>query len=83
MVLSCNCKRCSEQIMKKNRFVLEPREKLLICVECGKGRKKCKCEESVRCPYCNSQFEETSDLSVHIDKIHIGMGLLEGDHRKF
>ena len=30
-----------------------------------------------------SRFEETSDLSTHIDKIHIGPGLLEGDFRKF
>ena len=72
-----------EQIMKKNRFLLEPRGKVLICIECGKIKKECRCEKNVRCPYCKSSFEETSDLSVHIDKIHIGMGLLEGDHRKF
>ncbi len=40
-------------------------------------------EKNVKCPYCNSKFEETSDLSTHIDRIHIGPGLLEGDFRKF
>jgi hypothetical protein len=55
----------------------------LICIECGKGKKECKCEKNVKCPYCNSKFEETSDLSTHIDRIHIGPGLLEGDFRKF
>jgi uncharacterized CHY-type Zn-finger protein len=72
-----------EQILKKNRFFLEPRAKLLICIECGKGKKECKCEKNVKCPYCNSRFEETDQLSKHIDRIHIGSGLLEGDFRKF
>jgi CBS domain-containing protein len=32
----------------------------------------------VRCPYCDSVFEEKNSLSTHIDDIHIGKGLLEG-----
>ena len=35
------------------------------------------------CPYCESKFEDKEMLSSHIDKIHIGPGLLEGDKRKF
>ena len=35
------------------------------------------------CPYCESEFESKEDLSKHIDKIHHGSGLLEGDSRKF
>jgi CBS domain-containing protein len=31
------------------------------------------------CPYCESKFETKSDLSKHIDRIHVGSGLLEGD----
>jgi CBS domain-containing protein len=33
------------------------------------------------CPYCESKFENKSDLSKHIDRIHVGSGLLEGDFR--
>lgn len=34
------------------------------------------------CPYCGSGFESKPDLSKHIDRLHIGAGLLEGDMRK-
>ena len=34
------------------------------------------------CPYCESKFENKSDLSKHIDRIHVGSGLLEGDLRQ-
>jgi CBS domain-containing protein len=33
------------------------------------------------CPYCESKFENKSDLSKHIDRIHVGSGLLKGDFR--
>ena len=39
-------------------------------------------EERIRCPYCSSQSEDKKSLSKHIDDIHIGRGLLEGDLRK-
>jgi uncharacterized C2H2 Zn-finger protein len=35
------------------------------------------------CPYCDSKFPDKNDLSKHIDRIHGGAGLLEGDRRKF
>ena len=35
------------------------------------------------CPYCGSKFDNKSDLSKHIDRIHIGAGLLEGDTRQW
>lgn len=35
------------------------------------------------CPYCNSEFENKDELSTHIDKVHHGSGLLEGDARKY
>jgi uncharacterized C2H2 Zn-finger protein len=35
------------------------------------------------CPYCDSKFADKEDLSKHIDRIHSGAGLLEGDTRKF
>lgn len=31
------------------------------------------------CPYCSSQFENKKILSKHVDDIHIGRGLLEGN----
>lgn len=36
----------------------------------------------VVCPYCGSGFEGKDDLSKHIDRLHIGSGLLEGDMRQ-
>ena len=35
------------------------------------------------CPYCESKFSDKSELSKHIDRIHLGSGLLEGDVRKW
>ena len=35
------------------------------------------------CPYCESEFTDKSELSKHIDRIHLGSGLLEGDLRKW
>ena len=40
-------------------------------------------KESIRCPYCESLFNNNEELSKHIDRIHLGSGLLEGDSRKF
>jgi CBS-domain-containing membrane protein len=34
------------------------------------------------CPYCGSGFESKEDLSKHVDRLHIGSGLLEGDMRQ-
>jgi uncharacterized protein VirK/YbjX len=33
----------------------------------------------ITCPYCSSQFEDKKQLSSHIDDIHIGKGLFEGN----
>jgi signal-transduction protein with cAMP-binding, CBS, and nucleotidyltransferase domain len=33
----------------------------------------------IRCPYCSSLFDDKVVLSHHIDDIHIGKGLLEGN----
>ena len=35
------------------------------------------------CPYCQSRFENKNEMSKHIDRIHIGSGLLEGDKRQW
>jgi signal-transduction protein with cAMP-binding, CBS, and nucleotidyltransferase domain len=35
------------------------------------------------CPYCESKFVGKVELSKHIDRIHLGSGLLEGDLRKW
>lgn len=38
---------------------------------------------SIRCPYCQSEFTGKTNLSSHIDRIHLGSGLLEGDLRNW
>lgn len=38
--------------------------------------------KGVLCPYCQSRFDSKDELSKHIDKIHIGLGILEGNIRK-
>lgn len=38
--------------------------------------------DKVFCPYCSSQFENKKVLSKHIDDIHIGRGLLEGNLKR-
>ncbi len=37
----------------------------------------------VFCPYCNSKFDSKEILSKHIDRIHHGSGLLEGNIKAF
>jgi signal-transduction protein with cAMP-binding, CBS, and nucleotidyltransferase domain len=39
--------------------------------------------EKVACPYCGSKFDGKADLSKHIDRLHLGSGLLEGDLRQW
>ncbi len=34
--------------------------------------------EGVSCPYCGSIFKNREELSKHIDRVHIGAGILEG-----
>jgi len=36
-----------------------------------------------RCPYCGEVLGDSEAVSKHIDRIHIGSGLLEGDLRKW
>jgi len=35
--------------------------------------------DKIRCPYCSSLFDDKKILSKHIDDIHIGKGLFEGN----
>jgi signal-transduction protein with cAMP-binding, CBS, and nucleotidyltransferase domain len=37
----------------------------------------------LECPYCQSKFSDKMELSKHVDRIHLGSGLLEGDLRKW
>jgi uncharacterized C2H2 Zn-finger protein len=37
----------------------------------------------ISCPYCQSRFKDNTELSKHIDGIHIGSGILEGDSRRW
>jgi CBS domain-containing protein len=34
------------------------------------------------CPYCDSPFDSKEALSTHIDRLHTGTGVLEGDIRR-
>ena len=36
-----------------------------------------------RCPYCDQILESAEAVSKHIDRLHIGSGLLQGDSRKW
>jgi signal-transduction protein with cAMP-binding, CBS, and nucleotidyltransferase domain len=36
---------------------------------------------SLKCPYCESPFDTKEGLSKHIDRLHGGAGILEGDVR--
>ena len=38
---------------------------------------------NITCPYCESKFQDKTELSKHIDRIHVGSGLLEGDSRRW
>src|SRR3970282_884247 len=35
--------------------------------------------DKIRCPYCSSLYDDKKSLSRHIDDIHIGKGLFEGN----
>ena len=39
--------------------------------------------EGIRCPYCGEVMADAKNLSKHIDQIHIGHGLLQGDSSKW
>ena len=40
-------------------------------------------QREVSCPYCESKFKTTIELSKHIDGVHTGLGLLEGNTKKW
>jgi CBS domain-containing protein len=35
------------------------------------------------CPYCDATMKSKEELSKHIDQVHLGLGLLEGDTSKW
>lgn len=35
------------------------------------------------CPYCDEEMKDRTELSKHIDQVHVGLGLLEGDRTKW
>lgn len=35
------------------------------------------------CPYCDASMKSREELSKHIDQVHLGLGLLEGDRTKW
>jgi CBS domain-containing protein len=39
-------------------------------------------QAKLSCPYCGSPFDDKDVLSKHIDRIHSGSGVLEGDVRR-
>ena len=40
-------------------------------------------EESLTCAYCQSKLKNKTELSKHIDRIHTGLGLLEGNRAQW
>jgi CBS domain-containing protein len=39
--------------------------------------------EGIACPYCGAMVKDAEELSKHMDQLHLGEGLLEGDRRKW
>jgi len=39
--------------------------------------------ERLICPYCGAEEKDNEQLSKHIDQVHLGMGLLQGDKSKW
>ncbi len=39
--------------------------------------------EGVSCPYCDAVMKSQQELSKHIDQVHLGPGLLEGNRTKW
>ena len=37
----------------------------------------------ISCPYCDAVLKSQQELSKHIDQVHLGLGLLEGDRSKW
>ncbi len=35
------------------------------------------------CPYCGASMKDKEELSKHIDQVHLGLGLLEGNRTKW
>jgi hypothetical protein len=40
-------------------------------------------EESLICAYCQPKLKNKTELLKHIDRIHTGLGLLEGNRAKW
>jgi uncharacterized C2H2 Zn-finger protein len=40
-------------------------------------------KREVSCPYCESKFKDRIELSKHIDGVHTGLGLLEGNTKRW
>jgi CBS domain-containing protein len=38
--------------------------------------------EKIKCPYCSSLFQKKDELSKHMDQIHIGCGVFQGNFSK-
>lgn len=61
-----------------------PAESLVLAeIESPRPGKTVETIVNITCPYCASQFQDKTELSKHIDRIHVGSGLLEGDTRRW
>ena len=61
-----------------------PAESLVLAeIESPSPGKTVETVVNITCPYCQSKFQDKKELSRHIDRIHVGSGLLEGDTRRW
>lgn len=61
-----------------------PAESLVLAeIESPSPGKTVETVVNITCPYCESKFQDKTVLSKHIDRIHVGSGLLEGDTRRW
>jgi CBS domain-containing protein len=63
-------------LVSQRSIVSDNREEQVLLPELEKPGVK-------RCPYCDQEVSDAAELSKHIDYVHIGKGLLEGDMRRW
>lgn len=63
-------------IVTQKAVVSGPRSQNILLPELAKPG-------GVTCPYCDAVMKSSEELSKHIDQVHLGMGLLEGDSSKW
>ncbi len=72
-------------VTSKGKFVGLVTQKTLIAGKLGQRVPLPELAEPAKlsCPYCGASAKDSKDLSKHIDQVHLGLGLLEGNRNKW